>query len=380
MELYSEISHLALTEDEKMTLCMYFSKNPDQKEEAVIVLSVYEASIAVQLLYQHFISCDNPKIEFEGFSQDSDGFQVTNQEGDKTNEYFVTYKDIKSAGIINLDHADPYTNTNSWYICLPYLWLCIIVSAAGEKSPFKTWQGFINPEKPIYWEEWESFNFQVEIPTSIRVCKLREKYPNKPTVLDTKDKRHKQLHTQFTNVYINGKVKESVWDGFSYLHGDSGRMLLSFQMKFAESDSKNPQQISKELIGKEFDKASNACKQLSKTNNFPKRMQWGMLILSNAFRKHDVTQDNLPAQCAAVDCSNFQAFFGQTFASCAQFVAEQNKIYINMAPSYILQLIPEVGDVIAREIISNRKRKHFENVDDLLARVPKFPHKSTEAI
>jgi len=51
-----------------------------------------------------------------------------------------------------------------------------------------------------------------------------------------------------------------------------------------------------------------------------------------------------------------------------------------MAPSYILQLIPKVGDVIAREIISNRKRKRFENVDDLLARVPKFPRKSTEAI
>jgi len=34
-----------------------------------------------------------------------------------------------------------------------------------------------------------------------------------------------------------------------------------------------------------------------------------------------VTQDNLPAQCAVVDHSNFQAFFGQTFASHAQFVA-----------------------------------------------------------
>ena len=87
--------------------------------------------------------------------KDSDGFQVTKQEGDKTNEYFVTYKDIKSAGIINLDLAD--SNTNSWYIRLPYLWLYIIVSEAGEKSPFKTWQGFIDPEKPIYWEEWESF-------------------------------------------------------------------------------------------------------------------------------------------------------------------------------------------------------------------------------
>ena len=82
-------------------------------------------------------------------------------------------------------------------------------------------------------------------------------------------------------MYINGKG--SVWDGFSYLHGDSDRMLLSFQMKFAESDSKNPQQISEELIGKEFDKASNAYKQLLKTNNFPKTMQWSMLVLSNAF-------------------------------------------------------------------------------------------------
>ena len=41
MELYSEISRLALTEDEKTTLCVYFTKNPAQKEDAVTVLSVY---------------------------------------------------------------------------------------------------------------------------------------------------------------------------------------------------------------------------------------------------------------------------------------------------------------------------------------------------
>ena len=41
MELYSEISRLALTEDEKTTLCVYFTKNSAQKEEAVAVLSVY---------------------------------------------------------------------------------------------------------------------------------------------------------------------------------------------------------------------------------------------------------------------------------------------------------------------------------------------------
>ncbi|CAG8678046.1 3440_t:CDS:1, partial [Paraglomus brasilianum] len=40
MELYSEISRLVLSEDEKTALFMYFTKNPAQKVEAAAVLPV----------------------------------------------------------------------------------------------------------------------------------------------------------------------------------------------------------------------------------------------------------------------------------------------------------------------------------------------------
>ncbi|CAJ0837517.1 11937_t:CDS:2 [Entrophospora sp. SA101] len=37
---------------------------------------------------------------------ESDGFNIIRQEDTKYKEYFATYKEIKSAGIINLESAD----------------------------------------------------------------------------------------------------------------------------------------------------------------------------------------------------------------------------------------------------------------------------------
>lgn len=42
MELYSEISRLALTGDEKAALRAYFTKNPSQEEKAAIILPTCE--------------------------------------------------------------------------------------------------------------------------------------------------------------------------------------------------------------------------------------------------------------------------------------------------------------------------------------------------
>ncbi|CAJ0636378.1 9482_t:CDS:2 [Entrophospora sp. SA101] len=67
---------------------------------------------------------------------ESDGFNIIRQEDTKYKEYFATYKEIKSAGIINLESAD--NGTGIWYkIRLPYLWLCIVVSVTSANSPIK---------------------------------------------------------------------------------------------------------------------------------------------------------------------------------------------------------------------------------------------------
>jgi len=49
------------------------------------------------------------------------------------------------------------------------------------------------------------------------------------------------------------------------------------------------------------------------------------------------------------------------------------KININSARSYELKLIHGIGPTIAEKIVSERKRKFFDTMDDLLERVPKFP-------
>jgi predicted nucleic acid-binding OB-fold protein len=56
------------------------------------------------------------------------------------------------------------------------------------------------------------------------------------------------------------------------------------------------------------------------------------------------------------------------------------KIFINTSPAYELKLIRGVGNAIADKIISERKRKHFDDKEDLYKRVPKFPRKDMEHI
>jgi hypothetical protein len=41
-KLYSEISRLALARSEKTALCLYFTKNPAQREQAVVILPTCE--------------------------------------------------------------------------------------------------------------------------------------------------------------------------------------------------------------------------------------------------------------------------------------------------------------------------------------------------
>jgi DNA uptake protein ComE-like DNA-binding protein len=192
---------------------------------------------------------------------------------------------------------------------------------------------------------------------------------------------HSDLHKQFAKVFINGK--EAKWDGFAFLRlhqsEESAVLLTSFQMKFAEPDSKNSQTINRQLVDTEFHKAFQAYESLARNQDFP-QTEWTFVILSNAQRASGLSDDDLPSQCAVVDRSIFQAFYGQTFASRAQFAAVGSKIFLNSARLYELKLIRGVGNTIAEAITSERKKRKFENADDLCKRVPKFPRKEVNSI
>ncbi|CAI2197068.1 15117_t:CDS:2, partial [Funneliformis geosporum] len=76
---------------------------------------------------------------------------------------------------------------------------------------------------------------------------------------------------------------------------------------------------------------------------------------------------------AALICKdNFRTFYGFTYATRAQFAAAQEKININLATIWELRLIKGVGEQLANNISLERKRKRFDNGDDLCMRT-KFP-------
>ncbi|CAJ0636380.1 9483_t:CDS:2 [Entrophospora sp. SA101] len=141
-------------------------------------------------------------------------------------------------------------------------------------------------------------------------------------------------------------------------------------MKYTELDSEHSKRINQELIDTEYKKAAEAFEMLKQKTHIK---EWVFTILSNANRVNTPNVMDLPDRCAVVDQTNFQAFYGYTFASRAQFSAANAKIHINSTRSYELKLIHGIGPTIVEKIESERKRKPFDTMDDLLERVPKFP-------
>jgi hypothetical protein len=55
-------------------------------------------------------------------------------------------------------------------------------------------------------------------------------------------------------------------------------------------------------------------------------------------------------------------------------------LYINSAPTFHIAHIPRVGPVIATVIDTERRKRKFDNDEDLMGRVPKFPRKELSSI
>ncbi|KAF9896290.1 hypothetical protein BX616_007755 [Lobosporangium transversale] len=71
---------------------------------------------------------------------------------------------------------------------------------------------------------------------------------------------------------------------------------------------------------------------------------------------------------------NFQEYYGYTFAGRAQFSAS-SRLCINSAPEHHIKHIPAGEEVACEEIVSERKKRRFEDEDDLKKRRTDFANR-----
>ncbi|CAG8437484.1 16972_t:CDS:2 [Funneliformis caledonium] len=285
--------------------------------------------------------------------------------GKDANDQPVSYKTLKSNGILTLEPTD---EGNSFYIRLPYLWVRLLIIHAGN-SINKFWHVMIDPNDPFYWQDWEIFNVKfwalryclfsalghekiklkellkgtrysnlmdedmdVDIPdhTSICVHYLNHRFPpsnRNYDMVDSEGRICKVLFNDNNKIYKNGGGAEG--DGFCFLVGERKIIFLSFQMKWREKDSANPEKIDDKLIKDEYKKSTDVSTKIGLDD-------WILLILSN--RKSTYTMD-LPLNCVIVDIDNFNDFYGNIYSSRAQFFAANKKVCINSAKFWELRAI-----------------------------------------
>lgn len=245
----------------------------------------------------------------------------------KDDKRLITYKDLRTTGIINLE---PVEQSNNCYIRIPYMWLKLLVHASkvrfGDNSPLRFWKDYINPKQDVEWESWEKFNiqflalrlclfsvlkrktitlkelfsgaeftpnfinFEIEVPTvnSVRVTHLLDRYPVAGTgpgpVGDVDGIKYNNLYHDYNIVFTTGAG--SLVDGFTRLRLSQGQGLgLGIQMKFSQKDSKKPSIIDMKLVKGEYVQFAKAIDILK---NRSQDLEYTFGILSNHNRVADL--------------------------------------------------------------------------------------------
>jgi hypothetical protein len=184
-------------------------------------------------------------------------------------ELKMTYKSLKSYGILTLEPVDNIQST--FYIRLPYLWVRLLINHSQNNSIFKFWEVMINSSVQFYWQQWEIFNIKfwalcmclfsalgyekitlkellkgakysknldvdvdVNIPEYNHVCThyLNNRYPSGDdhNMLDTESESCNVSSYDNSRIYKNRGGAES--DRFCFLIMKDKPMLLAFQMKW----------------------------------------------------------------------------------------------------------------------------------------------------
>ncbi|CAH1767971.1 5161_t:CDS:2, partial [Entrophospora sp. SA101] len=299
----------------------------------------------------------------------------------------ITYLDLASLGILNLEK----TTGNKFYICMPYLWVWILTSL---NSTCRFWKVMIQQNSHVFWETFEEFNAQF---WALRLCLfsvLNKKITLKDlfggannvgdiseTVIDLVDQstvniqsldyrypgpKDTDLHKNFGTVYWNGDGAE--WDVFFFLKS----WIIITQAKSSDPTAKQPQTVNRKMLDKEYDKYLEGIKKMNNLIGKNSSITNSALLLSTNGR----STSNLLSQPVehnnyfVVNCNNFRDFYGYTFASRAEFAAANDQIDINSAQEFEIRTIRGIGAEIAKMICKKRKERPFDDIEDLLSRVP----------
>ncbi|RPB20973.1 hypothetical protein L211DRAFT_462713 [Terfezia boudieri ATCC MYA-4762] len=328
-----------------------------------------------------------------------------------------SYRDFSDKGVLSLI---PSPRHGFWKIRIPYLWLCTFMEFSD--SPVrKYWEEMLKYDEPMYWQNFEMFNLKflamrltllrmtgltkvdlkeflqgaifseqfpevdIILPTEARLGQMRYRYPETETgTIRQSGDNAREFHT-ISGVSITkidclpnediykhcGRVilnaPGACWDLFMFLEiqyrgkaqGKIGTLCLTGQVKKANVESSNPLVANDHLISTEHAKAAKA------VSNIPID-EWVYLFLADAdTRNLDIkTKDN----CAFVGDGEFANFYGYSYSSRAQFASANEIIYINHAYPKSLQILG-FSEEEAKDIVTKRKRRCFDSLDDVRKRL-----------
>ncbi|RUS15009.1 hypothetical protein BC937DRAFT_93035 [Endogone sp. FLAS-F59071] len=345
----------------------------------------------------------------------------------KVGEIETSYKQLRSAGIINLE---PIKESENYYIYVSYRFCSNFINAKQEIS-WGGWKQFnmqffalrlclfsVLGIKTISLEElflgaefhYSGPNFKIKIPDycQVSVHHLLDEFPVHNIVNDDTGTQH-IVSQSLNKVFINDN--NSLIDGFTCLpllqsrNLEQGNIALSleqynisakslsigFQMKLAdEKHSKELDNIDQKLIDKEsinFVKTNNILKEYCKDLDcifgiFTSHHRSSKMILKDEVDYiYDKTEKGVKEHINIfiIHKENFRQYYGYTFVGRAQF-SISSSLYINSAPPHHIKHIPGVGPRIYEQIIKERKRKRFENEVELISRIPGFPYEELSSI
>ena len=286
----------------------------------------------------------------------------------------ITYKELRSAGIINLA-GGPL----EYYVRIPYLSVILLTQAAQSSnprsSPWRFLKKFFDPRETISWSGFEVFNMnfwalriclfsflgkhtltlselfngaefifaspnlQVRIPDrrKVSVHQLRDSFPQFQKPKDFNNVSH-QIKKEFNKVFISGRNAPIDGHWLCPPGPTSSNLVIGFQMKLAEEESsKKLSVVDNQLILAE---QPNIVRFLGGLNTNSKFV---FAFMSNRHRSRSLELSEMstilntgrrdPIDIVLVHRENFARFYGYTFAGRAQFSG------MWLIPSFSISLI-----------------------------------------
>ncbi|CAJ0846690.1 3883_t:CDS:2 [Entrophospora sp. SA101] len=171
-------------------------------------------------------------------------------------------------------------------------------------------------------------------------------------------------------------VNESApFDGFSYIQlktaNNKDVIMACLQTNWRKLETAQPQKITANMIAKEYESTKKTL--IDKLNLQDNVFIFILLSICPLSEEIDLETVSKDVKNAALICkNNFCDFYSFTYATQAQFAAEQEKVNVNTAKFWELRLINGVDEILANDIVEKRKRDYFVDEDDL-CRCTKFP-------